>query len=158
MMPRSSGIKKTDCKSNLLNVYKNFNISASFNKINKSSLSSNSNLKICYTNIRSVLNKGDILENYLYMKDIDLFFLTETWLTPKVNDAIICPSNYNIVRSDRISRGGGVAVLYKNSLKVFKVKKDLNLFNSIGFEYLKYIILKDIKLFYLFLICKVYQH
>ena len=70
------------------------------------------------------------------MKDIDLFFLTKTWLTPKVNDAIICPINYNIVRNDRISRGGGVAVLYKNSLKVFKVKKYLNSFNSIGFEFL----------------------
>ena len=123
MMPRSSGIKKTDCKSNLLNVYKNFNISASFNKINKSSLSSNSNLKICYTNIRSVLNKGDILENYLYMKDIDLFFLTETWLTPKVNDAIICPSNYNIVRSNRISRGGGLQSFTKIPLKFLKLKK-----------------------------------
>ena len=56
------------------------------------------------------------------MKDIDLFFLTETWLTPKVNDAVICPRNYNIVRNDRISRGGGVAVLYKDSFKGFSVK------------------------------------
>ena len=138
MMPTNSGMNRTDCKSDLLNFSKNVNLSVSFNKTNKSSFNSysNSNLKIFYTNIRSVLNKVDILENYLYMKDIDLFFLTERWLTPKVNDAIICPRNYNIVRNDKISRGGGVAVVYKNSLKVFSVKKDLNLISIIGFEYL----------------------
>ena len=114
------------------------NLSASSDKINQSSINSyiNSNLKIFYTNIRSALNKVDILENYLYMKDIDLFFLTETWLTSKVNDAVICPRNYNIVRNDRISRGGGVAVLYKDSFKVFSVKNDINLINTLGFEYL----------------------
>ena len=74
--PRSSGINRTDCKSDVLNFYKKLNLSASFDKINQFSLNSyiNSNLKIFYTNIRSVLNKVDILENYLYMKDIDLFF------------------------------------------------------------------------------------
>ena len=76
MTPRNSGINRTDCKSDFLNFYKKPNLSASFDKINQSSFNSyiNSNLKIFYTNIRSVLNKVDILENYLYMKDIDLFF------------------------------------------------------------------------------------
>ena len=123
MTPRNSGINRTDCKSDVLNFYKKLKLSASFDKINQSSFNSYSNLKIFYTNIRSVLNKVDILENYLYMKDIDLFFLTETWLTPKVNDAVICPRNYNIVRNDRISRGGGVAVLTKIPLKVLVLKK-----------------------------------
>ena len=76
MMPRNSGINKTDCKSELLFFYKKFNLSARFYKVNQSSFNSyiDSNLKIFYTNIRYVLNKVDILQNYLYTKDIDLFF------------------------------------------------------------------------------------
>ena len=137
-MPRNSGINKTNCESTSFNISKCKNLSVNFsNNGNKSSFSNynNNHLRIEYTNIRSVLNKIDFLENYLYMKDIDLFFLTETWLTPKVNDAIVCPSQYNIIRNDRLSRGGGVAVLYKNSLKVFKIKKDFNFIHNISFEY-----------------------
>ena len=70
------------------------------------------------------------------MNNIDLFFLTETWLTNKVNDATVCPFNYNIYRSDRSSRGGGVAILFKNSLKVIKVKNDSISTSNINFEYL----------------------
>ena len=53
MMPRNSGIKGTDCKSDLINFYKNVYLSTSFNKINNSSYNSytNSNLKIFYTNL-----------------------------------------------------------------------------------------------------------
>ena len=81
------------------------------------------------------------------MNNIDLFFLTETWLTNKVNDATVCPFNYNIYRSDRSSRGGGVAILFKNSLKVIKVKNDSISTSNINFEYLCVdVILKKIKL------------
>ena len=79
-------------------------------------------LRIECINIRYVLNKVDILENYLYISNVDLFFLTETWLTPKVIDAIVCPSNYKVVRKDRKSRGEGVAVIYKNFIKYLKLK------------------------------------
>ena len=64
------------------------------------------------------------------------FFLTETWWTPKVNDAIVCSSNYNIVENNGTSRVGGVAVLYRNSLLVFKVKKELISINKINFGYI----------------------
>ena len=76
MTPRNSGINRTDCKSDVLNFYKKLNLSASFDKINQSSFNSyiNSNLKVFYTNTRSVLNKVDILENYLYMKILTYFF------------------------------------------------------------------------------------
>ena len=47
-IPRNSRIKGIDCKSDLINVYKNVNSSTSFNKINNSSFNTyiNSNLKI----------------------------------------------------------------------------------------------------------------
>ena len=66
------------------------------------------------------------------MKNVDLLFLTETWLTPKVSDATMCPFDYNIIRKDRLSRG--VAVLFKNSLKIIQI--NFSSIININFEYL----------------------
>ena len=65
-----------------------FNPSFKFNN-DSSTFSNNSCLKIEYTNIRSILNKTEFVEIYVYMKNVDLLFLTETWLTPKFSDATI---------------------------------------------------------------------
>ena len=125
--PRISGIGRGNRETTVKNNSKHNVLTDRFN-VNANKFSfincNNNYIKVEYTNITSVLNKIDILENYLYLNNIDLFFLTETWLTTKVNDAIVCPSNYNIFWNDRSSRGGGVAIIFKNSLKVIKVKND----------------------------------
>lgn len=54
-------------------------------------------------------------------------------MTLKVNNTIVCPFNYNIISNDRRSRVGGVT---ENSLKVFKIKKDLISFENTNFEYI----------------------
>lgn len=36
--------------------------------------------------------------------------ITETWLKSEIENSTICPSNFNIVRSDRKSKGGGIAI------------------------------------------------
>ncbi|KAJ3643677.1 hypothetical protein Zmor_026374 [Zophobas morio] len=42
--------------------------------------------------------------------------ITETWLQNSIPNSIICPPDYSIYRSDRADqRGGGVAILLKNS-------------------------------------------
>jgi hypothetical protein len=41
--------------------------------------------------------------------------MTETWLKPNLQVCI--PKGYNIIRKDRVTHAGGVAVLYKNNLK-----------------------------------------
>ena len=137
--PRISGIGRGNRETTVKNISKHNVLTDRFN-VNAKKFSfincNNNYIKVEYTNIRSVLNKIDILENYLYLNNIDLFFLTETWLTTKVNDAIVCPSNYNIFRNDRSSRGGGVAIIFKNSLKVIKVKNDFISTNNVNFEYL----------------------
>ena len=73
------------------------------NNLNPSS--KNVLLKVSYTNIRSILNKISFVECYMCTKNIDLFFLTETWLTPTVIDSNFCPLGYSIIRNDRLSRG-----------------------------------------------------
>ena len=71
----------------------------------------------------------------------ELFVLEWYWIIfsywNMVDDAIVCPSNYNIICNDRKSRNGGVAVIYKkSSLKVFKIKNDLISINNTNFEHI----------------------
>ena len=59
--------------------------------------------------------------------ETELMFVTESWLHDMVPDATICPNGYGVIRADRTSsRGGGVALLFKNSLKVIQVNLSNN--------------------------------
>ena len=66
----------------------------------------------------------------------DFLFVVETWLTPKFQDALLCPLGYSFIRKDRITkRGGGVLVLYKNNLTVIDISKtDENQIEHISIE------------------------
>ena len=75
--PRISGISRANRESTVINIPKHNVLTDRFNVNAKkfSSINCNNNyLKVEYTNIRSVLNKVDILENYIYLNNIDLFF------------------------------------------------------------------------------------
>ena len=83
----------------------------------------NNYLRFEFCNARSICNKLRPLSHYLLSRnDLDLLFLTETWLNPMYTDTMVCPNGYNIMRLDRSSRkGGGVLVLYKSGLQVHRV-------------------------------------
>ena len=75
--PRISGISRANRESTVINITKHNVLTDRFNVNAKkfSSINCNNNyLKVEYTNIRSVLNKIDILENYICLNNIDLFF------------------------------------------------------------------------------------
>ena len=81
------------------------------------------NMKICYLNARSIVNKAGILSHFIVNEQkssYDMVFITETWLNDHIVDALICPPGYQIMRNDRRNgkKGGGVLVLYKNHLQV----------------------------------------
>ena len=46
--------------------------------------------------------------------NIDICFVSETWLHDNISSELTCPNGYGILRNDRSTprRGGGVAVLY----------------------------------------------
>lgn len=46
----------------------------------------------------------------------DIVGITETWLAPDIFNIEFAPPNYSVIRKDRPSRGGGVAVLIKNTI------------------------------------------
>ena len=81
--------------------------------------SSNNLFSFCTINCRSVLsnpNKIDhikvLAETYAY----SVIALTETWLDNTIEDHRIEISGYNVIRKDRNSHGGGVALYIKNEL------------------------------------------
>lgn len=67
--------------------------------------------------------------DFVSSKDISIFFVTETWLTDIVNHttAIIKTYGYKIHHCFRdLIRGGGVAIIYKPSLKITRVTVNHN--------------------------------
>ena len=71
-------------------------------------------MKIIQLNCTSVRNKKHQIEQYLYTNEISVACLFETFLNPG-EDFLI--KNFHIVRSDRPSHGGGVAIAINKQLK-----------------------------------------
>ena len=65
-------------------------------------------------------NKLNLISSYLNTRtDLDLLFLTETWLHANYLDSMFCPPGYQCLRCDRKDvRGGGVMVFYKDGLNI----------------------------------------
>lgn len=87
------------------------------NKKNRSTPNSNANptkekqLRLLNLNARSLRNKTDQLEIILLQNDPHIVAVTETWLQSDITDDSVFPASYQIIRKDRASRGGCVAVL-----------------------------------------------
>lgn len=50
-----------------------------------------------------------------------VLIITETWLHPDISDSEITPPGYKTFRKDRDSRGGGVAIMFRESLRVSRL-------------------------------------
>ena len=70
---------------------------------------------VCYLNIRSIVNKINILQSFVYSRFPDIIGVTEIWLSDKLFDSKILPHDYSIIRKYHQSRGGGVMVAIKHS-------------------------------------------
>ena len=47
----------------------------------------------------------------------DIFCVCETWLSSDLPDSLLCTDSYTVIRYDRGSRGGGVALFFRNCIK-----------------------------------------
>lgn len=70
---------------------------------------------IVHLNIRSLINKIDLIRLLLADRNIDCLCLTETWLKPIITNDLLCIQGYNCLRVDRnrsagSNRGGGICV------------------------------------------------
>lgn len=73
-------------------------------------------VKVACINIRSLLPKIRELDLFLNHSVIDVMVVVETWLNDSIRDSDLHISNYNIVRSDRAGRGGGVCIYFNKNL------------------------------------------
>ena len=88
--------------------------------------------KISHLNVRSITHKMDSIRLLLKDNTLDVFTVSETWLSPKVTDAEITIPGYSVVGKDRNSRGGGVAMFIRDGIP-FKTRMDIT-DSSISFK------------------------
>ena len=64
-------------------------------------------------------NKISYVNSLLFLNDVDILGISETWLTAATPDSFVNISGYEIVRSDSpdMSRKHGVAIYVKNNCK-----------------------------------------
>ena len=58
------------------------------------------------------------LREKVLVEAYDLIGITETWATESVNDAELSIEGYNMLRKDRGTRGGGLILYVKNTIRV----------------------------------------
>ena len=80
-------------------------------------------------NIQSIKCKLDVLLNNITLNDIDLCFITETWINTdhdlQLLEANISGLGYKIINKYRENQsGGGVACIYKGHLDIQTYTKD----------------------------------
>ena len=82
-------------------------------------------LTLCHANVRAVKSKTACLREYISSTDMDIFALTETWLTEKDNAAkleIYSLESHSFIQQDRNGRrGGGTGLLFKKAIDVKKI-------------------------------------
>lgn len=71
-------------------------------------------LRAARLNIRSLLPKYLDLESLILNEDLDVFAVSETWLSPSILSQHISINGYRLVRKDRGSRGGGVCIYLRD--------------------------------------------
>ena len=64
---------------------------------------------------------------------VDIAFITETWLTDFTGETTNTIKGYgfNILRTDRGGRGGGIAVIHKNIGSKLQLFEDLQFFENL---------------------------
>jgi len=82
-------------------------------------------LMICHLNIRDIKssNKRDDVQVILSQLDIDVFAISETWLTESISSSLLEMPGYQTIRQDRKTkswrkRGGGILIYVKTDYEV----------------------------------------
>ena len=101
------------------------------NKSNLTAISTNCNqgkdLSIACINACSACNKSVELVEFTFNNDVAILAVTKTWLSPGYKDKVIrcdlTPDGFQLIDSPRrTGRGGGVAIILKESIKVKQEK------------------------------------
>ncbi|KAB0797131.1 hypothetical protein PPYR_08125 [Photinus pyralis] len=73
-------------------------------------------MKIVHVNVRSLISKFSNFKDMVIKGKFDVVMVSETWLNCDISDDLINIVGYTVLRKDRCSRGGGVAIYVKQPL------------------------------------------
>lgn len=96
-----------------------------------------SKLRAVHINTATCRTKTDEIRDYIIENNVDLAFLTETWLKESGDEAVLTdltPSSHKIFHLPRVNRdGGGICVIFSKSLEsCLSLKKlEYNTFESV---------------------------
>ena len=80
---------------------------------------------MCVLNPWSVSNYAESVYDFIIDQHVDVLVLTETWLIGTMKDNVVIsallPAGYSILQHPRSTRGGGTAVVYRDTLNVRQV-------------------------------------
>ena len=83
-------------------------------------------IKVIYTNADGIAGKHDQLRELAIPLDTDIIAITETKLKANISNATVFPNDYEVIRKDRVSKGGGgVALLVKNRLRMEEINTEV---------------------------------
>jgi len=83
-------------------------------------------LKLSHLNVRSLFPKMEEIRMLLKDQPLDIFTISETWLTGSISDQELYVPGYSLVRQDRLQKkGGGTAVYVRDGIP-FQPRPDLN--------------------------------
>lgn len=94
-------------------------------------------MKIGHLNIRSIFTGFNEFVNLVQENDFCVMMLTETWLSDDVNSQGINIPGYDIIRKDRIGRGGGVAAYIKTKYSYQVIPCDVTVSNNLEYLFFK---------------------
>ncbi|GFR98747.1 reverse transcriptase-like protein [Elysia marginata] len=104
-------------QNNLINV----NLQSTVNECPNKLSHTNKSIQVGYLNAQSCQNKTDEIRELITEHKLDMFFITETWLTQDSNAVIanLTPPAFVIKSFPRLHRlGGGIAVIYRSNLEL----------------------------------------
>lgn len=89
------------------------------NYLNLCDVKEQKGLLILHLNVRSLINKVELIRQILEDEKIDALCLTESWLTSYISDDLIKVDGYKILRKDRVNelgkrKGGEICIYVKD--------------------------------------------
>ena len=73
------------------------------------------------TNVRSLVPKIDEIREFMSRNEINLSFITETWLNDTITDSVVNIPGFTIIRKDRfVNNHGGICIYIKEGDTKFK--------------------------------------
>ena len=74
---------------------------------------------MCLLNVRALKEKGFSCQDFIMSTNVDFLMITESWMKPQHLAPLIeaCPPDYSYFNQPRLTRGGGLAVIYRNNFK-----------------------------------------